>query len=284
MSQIAKREDTPEGKLRTQLAAMAPQFAMALPSHIKPEKMQRVVMTVAQQNPDLLSADRRSLLGACIKCASDGLIPDGREAALVIFNTKSKDGGWVKAVQYMPMVAGLLKRARNSGDIASVTAQVVYEKDRFVWRPAEDRPIEHEAPPLSEDRGRPIGAYALAHLKDGTIACEVMTHSEIEKVRNVSRSKDKGPWVDWWSEMARKSAMRRLAKWLPMDTEDADRIEQTMRRDDNLGAPHGDADAGPIIIDGEATTSRLDAMEAGFIEDPREVTGEIVDINDGSAP
>lgn len=276
MSQIAKRDETPEGKLRMQLASMAPQFAMALPSHIKPEKMQRVVMTVAQQNPDLLVADRRSLLGACIKCASDGLIPDGREAALVIFNTKTKDGGWVKAVQYMPMVAGLLKRARNSGDIASVTAQVVHEKDRFVWRPAEDKPIEHEAPPLNEDRGRPIGAYAMARLKDGTIACEVLSYAEIEKIRGVSRSKDKGPWVDWWSEMARKSAMRRLAKWLPMDSEDADRLEQIVQRDDTLGQPQGDADAGPIVIDGEATSSKLDAMEAAFSEEPRDVSGEVV--------
>lgn len=282
MNQVAKRDDSPEGKLRAQLVSMAPQFAMALPSHIKPEKIQRVVMTVAQQNPDLLAADRRSLLGACIKCAADGLIPDGREAALVIFNTKSKDGGWVKAVQYMPMVAGLLKRARNSGDIASVTAQVVYEKDRFVWRPAEDRPIEHEAPPLSEDRGKAIGAYALARLKDGTIACEVMTLAEIEKVRSVSRSKDRGPWVDWWSEMARKSAMRRLAKWLPMDAEDSDRLDQMAQRDDNLGAPQGDADAGPMVIDGEATASKIDAMETAFSE-ARDVEGEIVDATEAGA-
>ncbi|HEV7455764.1 MAG TPA: recombinase RecT [Roseococcus sp.] len=264
MNQIAKRDDTPEGKLRHQLTAMAPQFAMALPSHIKPEKFQRVVMTVAQQNPDMLAADRRSLLGACIKCASDGLIPDGREAALVIFNTKSKDGGWEKRVQYLPMVAGLLKRARNSGDIASVTAQVVYERDRFVWRPAEDRPVEHEAPPLNEDRGKPIGAYALARLKDGTVACEVLTLAEIDKARSVSRSKDKGPWVDWWSEMARKTAMRRLAKWLPMDAEDAVRFDQIARRDDALGQPQGDADAAPTWIEGEASDaapSKLDILE-----------------------
>lgn len=268
MSQIAKRDETPEGKLRAQLMSMTPQFAMALPSHIKPEKFQRVVMTVVQQSPDLLNADRRSLLGACIKCASDGLVPDGREAAIVVFKGRP---------QYMPMVAGLLKRARNSGDIASVTAQVVYEKDRFVWKPSEDRPVEHEVPSLAEDRGKAIGAYALARLKDGSMVCEVLPMSEIEKIRNVSRAKDSGPWVQWKEEMMRKSAFRRLAKWLPMDSEDADRLEQTMQRDDALGQPQGDADAGPIVIDGEATTSKLDAMEAGFAsEEPREVEGEIV--------
>jgi recombination protein RecT len=268
VNQIAKRDESPEGKLRAQLAAMTPQFAMALPSHIKPEKFQRVVMTVVQQSPDLLNADRRSLLGACIKCASDGLVPDGREAAIVVFKGRP---------QYMPMVAGLLKRARNSGDIASVTAQVVYEKDRFVWKPSEDRPIEHEVPSLVEDRGKPVGAYALARLKDGSIVCEVVPMTEIEKIRNVSRAKDSGPWVQWKEEMMRKSAFRRLAKWLPMDSEDADRIEQTLQRDDALGQPQGDADAGPLVIDGEATTSKIDAMDAAFAsEEPREVSGEIV--------
>lgn len=269
MNQIAKHDETPEAKLRRQLTAMTPQFAMALPSHIKPEKFQRVVMTVVQQNPDLLNADRRSLLGACIKCASDGLVPDGREAAIVLFGNKP---------QYMPMVAGLLKRARNSGDIGSITAQVVYERDCFVWRPAEDRPIEHEAPPLSEDRGNPVGAYAMARLKDGSIVCEVLSMAEIEKIRNVSRTKNSGPWVQWKSEMMRKTAVRRLAKWLPMDAEDADRLDQMARRDDHLGAPQGDADAGPVVIDGEATSaSKLDALEASFAGDAKEVSGEIVD-------
>jgi len=85
---------------------MTGEFRNALPSHIKPEKFQRVVMTVVQQNPDLMGADRRSLLASCLKCAADGLIPDGREAALVIFKTKINEQ-WVSAVQYMPMLAGI---------------------------------------------------------------------------------------------------------------------------------------------------------------------------------
>jgi recombination protein RecT len=265
MSQ-AVAKTTPEQKLRTQLSAMAPQFAMALPSHIKPEKMQRVVMTVAQQNPALLDADRRSLLGACIKCAADGLVPDGREAALVLFG---------KNVQYMPMIAGLLKRARNSGDLAGVTAQVVYARDEFLQQPDDfERPLVHRPPPLGQDRGEAIGAYAQAKLKDGTVLAEVMSMADIEKVRNVSRSKGNGPWVSWKEEMMRKTVFRRLSKWLPMDAEDADRIDQSLRRDDNLGAPQGDADAAPSYIDAEAERmpDKLDAIE-GTIENELPIEG-----------
>jgi recombination protein RecT len=279
MNQIATRPaKTPQEALRQQLASMAPQFAMALPSHIKPEKLQRVVMTMAQQTPALLDADRRSLLGACMKCAADGLVPDGREAALVMFG---------KTVQYMPMMVGLLKRARNSGDIAGVVTQVVYENDEFMQTPDDfDRPLRHVPPKLGQDRGKPIGAYAQAKLKDGTIVSEVMSLAEIEKVRKVSRASSRGPWVDWWDEMARKTVFRRLSKWLPMDAEDADKFEQTMRRDDALGVPQGDADAAAgLVLEGEASdvgSSRLDGLEASLggeaeaerIDDPQPFPGD----------
>lgn len=246
----------PVEQFRGQMAKMLPELRNALPSHIAPEKFQRVVLTVVQQSPDLLAADRRSLMGACLKCAADGLVPDGREAALVLFNGR---------VQYMPMLAGILKRARNSGEIASINVQVVYEKDRFAWRPSEEKAIEHEVPSLSEDRGKPIGAYAIVRLKDGDTMHEVMSLKEIEKVRAVSRAKNAGPWTQWWDQMARKTVFRRLAKYLPMDAE----LEPVLRRDDDMGRPGGDADAAPLTIDGTAEPGgRLDALESAIGGEP----------------
>jgi recombination protein RecT len=264
---------------------MTPEFATALPSHIKAEKFQRVVMTVVQQQPELLSADRATLLAACTKCAADGLIPDGREAALVIFNTKKKIDGkdvWVKAVQYMPMLGGILKRARNSGEIAGIIVNVVHEADEFMQRPDDfERPIEHRPPKLGVRRGNPIGAYALVKLKDGTVMHDVMDRDEIERVRAVSRSKDSGPWVQWWDQMARKTVFRRLSKYLPMDAE----AEDLMRRDDEIGTPTNDT-----ILEGraepqqqiESKPSKLDALEGLPIEEGNTLEGEVVG-DDGSA-
>jgi recombination protein RecT len=265
MNQIAKTETRPIDILRRQLSSL-PEIAQNLPSTISPDKFRNVVVTAANMSPDLLTADRRSLLGACVKCAADGLVPDGREAALVLMGGK---------VSYMPMIAGILKRARNSGEIAALVVQVVHQNDKFTWRPCDpERPIEHETPGLMEDRGKPVGAYAIARLKDGSTMAEVMNKDEIEKVRSVSRAKGNGPWVQWWDQMARKTVMRRLSKYLPMD---AAPMEALLRRDDALGAPQGDADAGPMVIDGEATTSGLDALEKGFADAPKEVSGEIVE-------
>lgn len=272
-SQAAARN--PADVVRNQLATMAGEFKNALPSHIKPEKFQRVVMTVVQQNSDLMTADRKTLLASCLKCAADGLVPDGREAALVLFGNK---------VQYMPMMAGLQKRVRNSGDILGIEAHVIYANDKFVWRQGIESNLIHE-PLFPGDRGQAIGAYAVAKFKDGGTQFEVMDRAAIEKVRAVSRSGTKGPWVQWWDEMARKTVFRRMSKWLPMDAESEDLLRRDDENEASVAAPSG------IVIDGEAETGtgtgaggKLDALEGpsdapvleGEIEPPTKSPVEIL--------
>lgn len=281
----AERKANPVAVIRENFTAMAPEFKAALPAHVPVEKFTRVALTAIQNAPDLMEADRRSLFGACVRLAQDGLLPDGREAALVIFNTKDRNGGWTKKVQAMPMIAGVLKKVRQSGEVSKVSAQVVYENDQFTVRYGFDEDVEHSPPPLDKPRGKAIGAYATAVLKDGSKLLEVMSLEEINKVRNVSRSKDKGPWVDWWEEMARKTVMRRLSKRLPMST---DLEEQIFERDATMNAKADDAPELKVIDNHPAEPvrpmSRLDALEDAVTEEvtadefeegkPTEDTGE----------
>jgi len=200
---------SPMEAMRSTLTRMESEFACALPPQIPVQKFIRTTLTAVQMNPDLLNTDRRSLLGACMKAAQDGLLVDGREAALVIF--KSKNG---PQAQYMPMIGGLLKKLRNSGELSSISANVAYEGDEFRYELGDEERIVHR-PLLNGDRGKPIAAYAIAKTKDGAIYREVMTLDQIEQVRQVSRARDNGPWVYWWDEMAKKSVTRRLCKRLP---------------------------------------------------------------------
>jgi recombination protein RecT len=87
-TQLAVREEERD-PLRGAITRMAPEFKAALPAHVTVEKFTRVALTAINSNPDLRQADHRSLFGAITKLAQDGLLPDGREAALVIFNTKT---------------------------------------------------------------------------------------------------------------------------------------------------------------------------------------------------
>ncbi|WP_082813421.1 recombinase RecT [Sphingopyxis terrae] len=246
-----RRPASPIQVLRDNLTQMQPELKMALPQHVTVEKFSRVAMTAIQNNPDLLNCDRKSLFGAIVRLAQDGLLPDGREAALVKFGQQ---------VQAMPMIAGVLKKIRQSGDVSKVSAQVVYENDHFVVKYGFDEDVEHSPPALDKERGKPIGAYATAVLKDGSRLLEVMSLEEIEKVRNVSRAKGNGPWVSWWGEMARKTVMRRLSKRLPMST---DRDDDVFERDETM--KHIEAPA--QVIDAEAPVSRLDMIEQQIADD-----------------
>lgn len=237
---VVTREPTDYDKLRFQLDKRADDFKMALPAHITPEKFQRTVMTAAQSNPDLLKADRGSLITACMKAAQDGLLPDGREAAIVTFNTRKQiDGRWETVVlaQYMPMVFGLRKKILQSGEISSIETNVVYrrevEDERFYFEAGTEAALRHR-PALDltdEDLADEniVAAYSVATMKDGTKSFEVMRRAEINKVRQASQTgalgkttrdgkpiPPKGPWVDWFAEMARKTVMRRHSKTLPM--------------------------------------------------------------------
>lgn len=227
MTQV-QQQNNPLAVLDQQFIDRKAEFVAVLPQNVTVEKFTRIVKTAAIQTPDLLVADRPSLFMACFKAAQDGLLPDGRESALVIYNTKQKDGTWKKLVQYMPMFGGILKKIRNSGELATINANVVYENDYFDYELGDNERIIHK--PALSNRGKVIGAYAIAKTKDDAIYREVMSLEEIEKVRASSKSKDNGPWVTWYEEMCRKTVIRRLAKRLPMSTD----VEEVIRRDDEL--------------------------------------------------
>jgi len=243
---MASQPNNPVAVIRQNIEVMAPQFKAALPAHVTVEKFSRVAMTAIQSNPALQNADRASLFGAVVKLAQDGLLPDGREAALVMFGNKA---------QAMPMIAGVLKKIRQSGEVSKISAQVVHENDHFLVSYGFDESIEHSPPALDKPRGKAIGAYATAVLKDGSQLLEVMSLEEIEKVRSVSRAKGAGPWVQWWGEMARKTVMRRLSKRLPMST---DLEDEVFSRDETLAH---EPPALHVIEAEKPPVSRLDALE-----------------------
>jgi len=242
---LATREPSAIIELKHELEKRTESFRMALPSHIKPEDLQRTVLMAAQQNPTILQADRRSLILSCMKAAQDGLLPDGREAALVPFNTREKDGQgkWitVKQVQYMPMVYGLRKKIMQSDEISVMQVGVVYraeyESGRFLFELGQEPPVRYRPDlTLSDEQTTDeciVAAFSLVKFKDGSWSAEVMRRSEINKIRQLSQTgatgqtvkfgtnagkaiEPKGPWVDHFSEMAKKTVMRRHSKVLPM--------------------------------------------------------------------
>lgn len=227
------KTQNPVEAFRAQLSKYTHEFGAALPPHVPLERFMRVVLTAVNFDPDLLAADRASLFEAALKAAQDGLLPDKREGAFVVYNTKVKVNGverYIRKVQWMPMVFGVLKKIRNSGELKMITSRVVYAGDKYrYWIDENGEHIEYE-PSEDADHNHVRHVFAMAITKDGGTYIEPMTAKEIERVRQASRAKDKGPWVDWWDEMARKTAIRRLSKRLPMSSD----LDDLVRRDDEL--------------------------------------------------
>ncbi|WP_371433023.1 recombinase RecT [Novosphingobium sp.] len=254
-----QREPTRMDVLKANLSKRADEFKLVLPAHITPEKFQRVVATAALQNPQLLECDRQSLLLASMKLAQDGLLPDGREAALVPFKVNVKNGPGPKdwgskwQVQPMPMVYGLRKKILQSGDVLSIETGVVYladlESGHFLYEVGMEPPIRYRPnlllPIEDTTDDKIVAAYSIAKIKNEAggqpyWSVEVMRRAEIDKVRQASQTgatgkttregkaiPPKGPWVDWFGEMARKTVLRRHAKVLPMSGD----ILETFERD-----------------------------------------------------
>jgi recombination protein RecT len=211
-------------EVRLQLDTMIGQFAAVLPKHIPAERFGRVVLTAVQTNPDLLNVERRSLWNACMKAAQDGLLPDGRLGALVVYKDRKRG----PIAQWLPMIAGIRQKVRNSGEVATWEVHVVHEKDLFDYELGDDPHIVHR--PVRGERGKIIAAYSVAVLKSGERSREVMWVDEIEDIRKASKFPDGGPWVVWYGEMCKKTVAKRHAKVLPMSSD----LDDLLRREDEI--------------------------------------------------
>jgi len=183
------------------------EMALALPKHLTPDRMARVALTTLLKTPKLGECDPASVMQALMTCSQHGIEPDGRRAHLIPYG---------KQCQLIIDYKGIVELVMRSGNISYIHADVIYANDEFDYDRGELKAHKYD---LGGDRGDLVGCYALCRFKDGTEKCEVMSKAEVEAIRVRSKAGKSGPWVTDWNEMAKKTAFRRLSKWLPMDGE-----------------------------------------------------------------
>jgi recombination protein RecT len=218
---------TPIQDFSHSLANMKKQFESLLPKTVPADRFMRTAVMAIENNPSLLEkCDRASLYTACKLAAQDGLVIDGREAAVVPFKGQAK---------YMPMVTGIIKRARNSGDIASITPAIVYENDEFSIDYGAEQPLVHKMF-MGGDRGKAIGAHCVVRYKGGGMDFEWMTEDEIMEVKKCSKQQTSLQWTTFWTEGWKKTVIRRLFKRVPMSSE-LDRVITSVDDDYSFDQP-----------------------------------------------
>lgn len=189
------------------------ELAQALPSQIPVDKLIRVMVNVVSKNYELQKCSQQSLIGALLESCLDGLEPNGKEAAIIPYKGTAT---------YQPMVQGIMKLARNSGEIKDMYSEVVYECDQFEISHGLDRELTHIPDLTHQDYGedsKVIGAYAVYVLKDGTKSFQYMTKKQIEKRHAVSKQKAGGIWDKWYAEKCKVTVMKSLLKTAPRSSE-----------------------------------------------------------------
>ena len=226
---IRNNQASPATDIANNFPAMLEKFkgeiARALPKHLNPDRMVRIALTAFRMTPKLAECDPRSVFAAVIQASQLGLeVGLNGEAHLVPFGSQC---------QLIPGYTGLMKLARNGGNVIDIYAHDVRAKDTFSLKFGLERDLKHEPlsldggfPASDEDRGQVVGFYAVAVFKDGNRTFVAMGRAEVESIRDNSRGyqaakkyKKESPWDTNPTAMGMKTAIRRLCKYLPKSPE-----------------------------------------------------------------
>lgn len=243
------------------------QFAMALPSHVKPDRFVRSALTAINVVPKLAECTQTSVLAGLMQAAQLGLeVADVRGQAYLI---PRKVKGVYQATFQLGF-RGMIDLAARAG--ITVDVDVIHEHDAYDYQRGTDPKLYHK--PTFGDRGAPVAYYAVANFADGRRASFViMGRGEVEKHRDkFASSRDyntkeiTGPWVDHFDAMAVKTVVRKLLNYLPtsaelrqtiIDVESSDVSDVGVIDYGPLELPDGvDADTGEILAD---PTTAIDA-------------------------
>jgi recombination protein RecT len=278
------------------MKATAGRMMAALPKHVTPDRMMRVALNAIRKNPKLLDCNAASLFGAITEAATYGweiggilghayLVPYGQECVLI------------------PGYKGLVDLCRRSGQISTISCEVVHEGDAFNYSLGDNPHIHHKPNDGDPQRDKkPITyVYLVVRLRDGGVQRSVWSTAKIEAHkekysqawRRAEQNKKKDSfWHTAWDAAAKKTVIRDMIQrgLLPVSAEYREVVDRGLKHDDDgspldygafevlpemagiEGTVEGDVDAGDRPQTGEevnedlVTLARMDIAEAA--DDP----------------
>ena len=185
------------------------QMALAMPSGMTADRLARVALTECRKNPKILQCGIESFASSVLTASQMGLeigsafgqsylVPYGKECQLII--------GY----------RGMIQLAHRSGQIKNIHADVVYDGDFFDYEHGVEMVFKHR-PNKHQQKKIVTHAYAYAHLMNGGFEFVVLEKADVDKIK--SSSKSQNIWTAHYEEMAKKTALRRLFKMLPVSAE-----------------------------------------------------------------
>ena len=199
----------------TVIAEIQDALPNAIGKHAKEMAIQFVKTGYAaiSQNPALQQCTTKSLVRSMQQSASVNLPIDKRQLAYFV---PYKNKGVMEA-QLQISYFGLMELAYRSEKVKSITANCIYESERddVIIKRVDGRFFVEHPFSFEQPTGKMIAVYATAEVDGIQPQTCVLRREEVEKYRAKSKAPDSPAWKDFYDAMAKKTAIRQLAKFLP---------------------------------------------------------------------
>lgn len=207
----------------TVMRGMLSQVEMAAPKHLDSDRLIRLALTSIKKNKDLMQCFQNnpsSVLASFMESVQLGLEIDTRGLAYLI----PYKGSCTFQVGYK----GLISLAMRSGKLRNIYAEVVYESEQNNVHIdlGLSRNLTHNFDFKIAREGKLILAYAVAVFLDGSTHFEYVQPHHIEKAKKTSMGAGSqySPWNTHTEEMWKKTAIKKLCKYLDLSPELAEAI------------------------------------------------------------
>ena len=246
MSNVKGTALSPVDNFKRELELASPMILKLVPAHVSPEKFKAMVVMAVSNNPKLMECTPASLLRATADSAELGLSLNPNLKECDILPVWGPNGS---VAQCRPRAGGLMKLARQTGEIADIYAHEVHENDTFEVEYGLEKKLVHK--PASGDRGKITHGYVVWVSKEGNKGFEVVDQKRIDRAKGASEGykafkagKIKStPWATDEGEMVRKTAVRAGSKYMPMSSE-SDAFRRAMQLENEID---GEAQEAPAI-------------------------------------
>ena len=207
-------------------------IAQALPKAITPERFLGVFTMVLKSTPELANCSKESLIAAVVQTVQLGLTPGNIGHCYYIpFNNKNKG----REAQFVIGYKGIVELVNRCGKASLLSTEIVREGDEFECSMGLNPVLKH-VPAWDGDQMPIKGVYCVAkNLVANEKVFVYLSKAEIDKVRAASKAgqSDYSPWAKWYEEMAKKTAVKRICKLLPLSVEDQAKVatDETIKHD-----------------------------------------------------
>lgn len=234
---IAVRDNGPAA----QIEQYRDEYAALMPSHVNPDQWVRMAVGAIRGDAKLVQAAQNDI-GAFLRelrtAARLGLEPGTEQFYLTPRKTKGR-----VVIKGIVGYQGIVELIYRAGAVSSVIVEVVRTHDTFRYVIGRNGKPVHEIDWFGEDRGDMVGVYAYAVMKDGaTSKVVVLNRRQVmeAKAKSDGRNSEYSPWNTNEESMWLKTAVRRLAKWVPTS---AEYMREQLRAQAEVAAIAGPADA-----------------------------------------